>query len=790
MRRQSFVFTGVFQNGASFRSEAWNARVYVLEQAVFKVLLYREEGDLTPSLSVAWQGGDCDANPRNRLEPKGFSFPRFSCELGENAVALATDSLKAVVLLPEFRIVWFISDGGAWLPLFCDRETQSYNFDGLLGRGAFHYVARERTDLHFGLGERTGSVIKTQGFYRMRNVDCMGYDASCSDPLYKHFPYYLVQAKNGCYALYYDTPAECELDLGSEIDNYHGLYQYIRTDARYLDYYVFGAKSMKEIVPDFARLGGTPCFPPIWSLGYLASSMAYADAVNAQAMLLKFLERCREEDIPLSGFHLSSGYTAIGENRYVFHWNSDRFPAPKELFERYAENGVHVLANVKPCLLTDHPLYAECAKKGLFIRSESGEPQLSQFWGALGSYLDFTNPAAQLWWEQKVKEQLLSCGIEATWNDNNEFEIWDERALCFGMGSEHAAYMLRPDMTLEMLRASMRAQRSYAPEKRPLLISRSGCLGMQRYAQTWTGDNYTDWKTLRYNHKMGLGMSLSGIFNFGHDVGGFAGPKPEPELLVRWVQHGVFMPRFSIHSWNDDGSANEPWMYPECTAHIRKLLLLRYRILPYLYTLLYRSHTEYAPIVCPVFYHFPKNAAYESDLYMLGEDLLVANVFDKGVSELTVTLPEGCGWYGLWDDALHAGGETLRLDASLSAPPPVFMRAGSLLPLDPCVRGFSKRLPLERVCRLYLPESGSFTKSFFMDDGETYAYQSGGFSLPTFEVCAQKEVVRIRFDDRGGVPLGCPLSLEVTDALHRRVALSCLNGTCTLKPAGDRLAVW
>jgi alpha-glucosidase len=107
--------------------------------------------------------------------------------------------------------------------------------------------------------------------------------------------------------------------------------------------------------------------------------------------------------------------------------------------------------------------------------------------------------------------------------------------------------------------------------------------GMHRYVQTWSGDNYTSWETLRYNIKMGIGLALSGISNVGHDIGGFSGPAPNAELLLRWVQFGIFMPRFSIHSWNEDKSVNEPWMYPETTPYIRDLIKFRYRLIPYLY---------------------------------------------------------------------------------------------------------------------------------------------------------------------------------------------------------------
>lgn len=148
--------------------------------------------------------------------------------------------------------------------------------------------------------------------------------------------------------------------------------------------------------------------------------------------------------------------------------------------------------------------------------------------------------------------QLLEMGIDSTWNDNNEFEVWDGEARCHGFGQTIAIKHIRPVMPLLMMRASMEAQQRFAPEKRPYLISRSGCAGMQRYVQTWSGDNRTSWDTLRYNTRMGLGMSLSGLYNLGHDVGGFSGDKPDPELFVRWVQNGVMHPRFTIHSWNDD----------------------------------------------------------------------------------------------------------------------------------------------------------------------------------------------------------------------------------------------
>ena len=212
-----------------------------------------------------------------------------------------------------------------------------------------------------------------------------------------------------------------------------------------------------------------------------------------------------------------------------------------------------------------------------------------------------------------MKAQLLDNGIASTWNDNNEFEVWDDSALANLNGRGGAMACLRPVQTGLMLRASALAQQEHR-QNRPFLVTRSGGPGLQRYAQTWTGDNRTDWKTLRYNLRMGHGLSLSGIFNFGHDVGGFAGRKPEPELFMRWIEQGIYWPRFTIHSWNDDGSANEPWMYPEILPLVRAAMEWRERLVPLLYTLMWRAHAHHEPILRPLFFDFPDEAeSYEEN---------------------------------------------------------------------------------------------------------------------------------------------------------------------------------
>jgi alpha-glucosidase len=194
---------------------------------------------------------------------------------------------------------------------------------------------------------------------------------------------------------------------------------------------------------------------------------------------------------------------------------------------------------------------------------------------------------------------------------------------------------------------------------------------MQRYVQTWSGDNATSWETLRWNIRMGLGLALSGVSNIGHDVGGFAGPAPDPELLLRWIGFGVFMPRFSIHSWNDDGSTTEPWMYSETLDSVRRLFRLREALRPEIAEALadYRAH--YKPAVRPLFYDFPDDEALwaDSDDFLLGRDILVAPVVDPGLDHRRVRLPAGADWRDAATGRVHRGGAAIDLPAPLDQPP-------------------------------------------------------------------------------------------------------------------------
>jgi alpha-glucosidase len=707
------------------------AHVFVLEDDIIRVMVLPDGVLKQPrSWTIAPGQEDVSFEGRDRFDLGGFSLPEFEFHEEEGKVVVATARLRLSIRLAGFFCAWKDGEDRAILR---DRPTQAHNF-GWWDEKVHHYLMRDPAEMYFGLGERSGEMNRAGRRFRMSNVDAMGYDARTSDPLYKHIPFYITRKPDGAAAgLFYDTLADCTFDMGSGRSNYHGLFRGFTADHGDLDYYVIGG-SIPEIVRRYTWLTGRPAFLPKYALGYSGSTMSYTDRPDAQDAMMEFIAKCEEHDILCDSFHLSSGYTSIGDKRYVFHWNRDKFPNPESFVRAYAEKGVRLIPNIKPALLHDHPLFAEAHDKGLLITAADGEPEWVQFWDAVGAYLDFTDFRTHGWWQENLYTSLLSAGMAGTWNDNNEFEIVSPDA----RAAIGPAIETKPLQTLQMLRASRAAQLFAAPGKRPFLVSRAGFAGMQRYVQTWSGDNYTSWETLKYNIRMGLGLALSGVSNTGHDVGGFDGPRPDAELFVRWVGFGIFMPRFSIHSWNTDRTANEPWMHPEVTPHIRDLIKFRYRLLPYLYDLSHRYAHTYEPIIRPTFFDFPDdpNCLDENDDMMLGAALLVAPVVEPGVASREVYLPAGTRWFDYWTGEMFEGGRTVSRPAPFRRPP-LFARAGSIVALNIAEQHFAERADT-RTFAIFPLATGSFEADIFDDDGEQ---ADGGHRLWRVRVtCTETEI--------------------------------------------------
>lgn len=670
------------ENGASFS-------VQVLEDSLVRVRYKPAKGYLEPrTWAIAPQPGqDAPWHGRARDDSRGFSCPPAQVDDQAGQATLRTAALSVTVQAEPLQLVWSDRHGQA---LLSDRASSAY-FSSPRTGAVRHYLQRDRAERYYGLGDKTGPLNLHGRRLRTLGLDALGYDPQHGDPLYKHWPFVLTRAPTGqWWGIYYDTLATCTFDLGCEHDNYHDLYRYVEIDDGDLDYYLMVGDTPGAVIAQFVRLIGGTHLPPKWSLGFAQTAMGLADAPDAQAQLEAFIARIQSENVPCSSFHYGSGYSSRGKRRYVFTWNHDKFPDPRALNQRFHEAGMHLVANIKPCLLDDHPAFAEVKAMGGFVWDAGRQaPVVEQFWDGVGSHLDFTHPGVLDWWQKKLGQQVLDFQIDAGWNDNNEYAIMDDAASCHGFGQTLPMHRARPLHALLMTRATFEAQAQRQPDQATFTVTRGGPPGVQRYAQSWSGDNTTSWDTLRWNIRTGLQMSLSGLFNVGHDVGGFAGPVPDPELFVRWVQACCLNPRMVMNSWKADGTNNVPWLHASVTAEVVAAIRLRYRLMPYLWSLFERAHTLHEPIIRPAFYNFPDDEACfcDSDDFMLGDALLVAPVVQQGASTRRVYLPAGpSAWFDFHTGQRFASGTVQEVAAPLASLP-LFVRAGASMPLAAAVNG-------------------------------------------------------------------------------------------------------
>lgn len=615
---------------------------------ILRVSILRDDTPLLPTWNVCPEGEDVPLTGRGKCATEGFQLAAPAVTETESDVSFTLDGVRFTVELRNFRIT-AETDSGV---LYRDRSGLAYNFAGELGMGTIHYTDRFEGERVFGLGDKSGPVDKSGRRYVLSATDSMGFHAAYSDPLYKHVPFFLCSHAAGSYGLFYDTCSTGAVDFGVEHDNYFEPFHSVRYEEENLVLYLILGTPM-EIVCRFSAICGTAAPVPEWAFRYCGSTMEYTDAPDADERLRGFLRKCAEHGLRAGGFYLSSGYTQIGDRRCVFHWNRDKIPSPEVLAAHFAAHGVRLIPNVKPAFLTDHPLYDTIAENGWFLHYADGSPACFPFWGGMASYLDFTNPGAYRFWKGCVRRELIDRGYCDIWNDNNEYDVPDPDVLAHGFGTPVSASRIRPLFPYLMARASREASVEAGVET-PFNVSRCAIPATQRVASTWTGDNYTDFAELRWNHKQAMTMALSGFLFFGPDVGGFSGPRPEPELFLRWLQYGVFLPRFTLHSWKPGEPSTMPWLYPERMDTVRALFALRERLVPYLHAETERCRLAHEPLLRPVFLHDP-DYDVESDFFFCGEQMLACPVFDAGKASVTVTLPRGAWRLRGEGDALAAG---------------------------------------------------------------------------------------------------------------------------------------
>ena len=418
--------------------------------------------------------------------------------------------------------------------------------------------------------------------------------------------------------------------------------------------------------------------PPRWTFGFLLSRWGYKDAADVQDKWQQF----RDRKIPVDAFIYDYDW-------YVNDWefNAKTFPEPaSDLAKMHAMN-LHFVGIRKPRVEGAHADYAKA--QGWAIPAP------------FGTDLRFDIPSARAWW-WKDQLPLLKDGVDGWWNDEAE-QTYDE--------------------FFYMSQQQYQGGRALSPH-RQWSINRAFAPGMQHYgAAAWTGDIDSTWAAFREQPGTLLNWSLAGMPYVSHDTGGFQGT-PTPELYTRWIEEAVFIPIMRAHGTHN--SPRWPWAFgDDGLAAMTKAIDLRYRLIPYLYTLAEVTYRSGLPPMRPLFLEFPHDQSTWSmnDEWMLGDRVLAAPVLLKG-GERKVYLPVGDWFDGNTSKAVH-GAQTLDLTPVPLDVIPFYVRAGTILPLGPVLESTAEpEDPLE--VRVY--PGGNATFSLYEDDGDTYGYETGKFA--------------------------------------------------------------
>jgi alpha-glucosidase (family GH31 glycosyl hydrolase) len=477
-----------------------------------------------------------------------------------------------------------------------------------------------------------------------------------------------------------------------------------------IDLFLIASKTPAVIMAEYAKLSGLPELPPLWAFGYQQShrTLGPPEEIMQEARLF------REKKLPCDAMiYLGTDFCPNGWNTHngEFNWNPKPFPDPKRAIdELHAQNFKVVLHTVLEGRKLTGTVHDPCTAAAL----PSGRTTDSHW-----------PPDRQVSCYWPVHKQLLDIGIDGWWPDQ-------------GDGLDAPSRLARNRMYFE-------GHQMYRPNERVYALHRNGYAGMQRYAAfLWSGDVQSTWETLKTHISVAVNTGLSGIPYWGTDIAGFVPSKDlTGEFYVRWFQFAAFSPLFRAHGrtwklrlpwgWNtgDPGPIETPNVIPpDSELHnaaiepiCRKYLDLRYRMMPYLYSVVRESTKTGMPILRALWLHYPDDATAvaRGDQYLWGRDVLVAPVVEKSATSRQVYLPPGA-WYDFWTNERMEGGRGIERKVDLETMP-LYVRAGALLPMGPVKQYTGEKVEGPLTVQIYQGADGRFL--LYEDDGKSFNFRRG-----------------------------------------------------------------
>jgi alpha-glucosidase len=604
---------------------------------------------------------------------------------------------------------------------------------------------------YFGLGDKTGPFDRRDEAFRMWNTDSYAWQES-TDPLYKSIPFYISYRAGTSLGVLIDNTWPSSFDFGKTLGD---TFQY-RAEGGSADIYLLYGPSAKHVLENYAWLTGPTPLPPLWALGFQQSRYSYM----SQARVLEVAGRLRTDRIPADAIYLDIDYQ---DRNRPFTINKLTFPDIPAMVATLHQEKFHVVA-ITDLHIADVPgenyvPFDSGIAGDHFLKAADGSLFVGPVWPGPSVFPDFTQQKTRAWWGS-LYGPFTHAGIDGFWNDMNEPSVFnsiktmpndvvhriDEPGFCSRTATHQEIHNV---YGMENSRATFDGQLALTPDTRPFILTRATYAGGQRYAATWTGDNSATWNHLRLTTTMLKNLGLSGFSLAGADVGGYAGT-PSPDLLTKWIEISAFQPIDRDHAEKGTGD-HEPWAGGPQQEEIRRHYIEeRYKLLPYLYTVMEEGTRTGLPLLRPLFLEFPDAAPdrhpIDLDLeasgeFMVGPDLLVAPApFPDKASDYDAELPSA-GWYDYWtgqrvaetqrkavaedllpDTSRTAGLSSIRIHPDL-ATLPVFVRPGAMIPVEPLVQSTAERPQGPLTLRVF--PGSNCAGEIYQDDGSTFGYKRG-----------------------------------------------------------------
>jgi alpha-D-xyloside xylohydrolase len=486
-----------------------------------------------------------------------------------------------------------------------------------------------------------------------------------------------------------------------------------------VDYYFIYGPEPSQVVAQYRELTGAAPLLPRWAYGFWQCRERYA----SQQQILDTAAEFRKRKIPVD--------VIVQDWRYweKYGWNAMRFdesayPDPATMMSSLHRQNLHMVISVWAKFGTETDVNRRMGDAHLLLThaASAGEPGETK---ERESWADLFNPEAQKAYWSEMNRTLFSSGLDGWWLDASEPEgdpLKNDQTF-LGPGKT-----VRNAFPLFETSAVYDGQKATDPNKRVVILSRSAFTGQQRNGSiSWSGDVSGNWETLRRQIPAGLSFGVSGFPYWTTDIGGFFRPKDQytsadyHELLIRWFEFGTFCPIFRIHGYQ---SETEMWKYgPEVEKILRQYDELRYRLLPYIYSAAWGVTNRGETMMQALPFAYPNDPANREigDQFLFGDSLLVNPVVERGATSRRVALPKGSDWIDFWTGQTHHGGEPIVADAPLDRIP-IFVKAGSIVPLGPVVQSASdSEEPLE--IRIYGVKDADY--ELYDDGGDGYAYEHG-----------------------------------------------------------------